>query len=415
MKSDIPSFVLSLDKTTRVQQLNDWLLYQKKIGNQKLIINVKPSRTYSNVCAPIAGVLEYYRDQGLNIRVNFPKHDYVRHTSFWNPVEIENCADADKFYPFDKVWTFSTSAGVNELVSALILELRKSDAIESGVIETVEWCLNEVMDNVLQHSERQKGYVMAQIHKQSQVFAFCVFDSGIGFYNSLKNTKHHPEKPIDAITLALQERITRDENIGQGNGLWGLSSIVTKTDGQMEVSSGGARYTLYGGKTQTSKEGGFVLSKDFGTAYLDIRLNYGSKIDIVDALTDSNGFRYEPIDMWLENLEDDNNRYIIKISEQAGGTGTRQSAEKLRNMVLNISNNEKKVVVLDFDGVNLISSSFADELVGKIISEKGFVYFTQAFKIEHLSTANANILNRSVGQRMAQVYSGTMLSEILEG
>lgn len=401
------SFILSLDRTTRVQQLNDWLLSQKKLGNTKLSINIKPSRTYSNVCAPIAGVLEYYRNQGLHIQVNFPKGDYVRHTKFWHPIAIEECTAADKFYPFDKVWTFSTSAGVNDLVSALILELRKSDTIESGVIQGVEWCLNEVMDNVLQHSERQKGYVMAQIHKQSKLFAFCVFDSGIGFYNSLKNTRHHPEKPIDAITLALQERITRDEKIGQGNGLWGLSSIVSKSYGRMEVSSGGARYVLRGGQTTTAKEGGFTLSKYLGTAYLDIRINYGNKIDIVDALTNSNGVKYEPIDLWLEDLEDDKDRYNIKILEQSGGTGTRQSAEKLRNMVLNISNIEKKVVVLDFSGVNLISSSFADELIGKIISEKGFVYFTQAFKIEHLSAENANILNRSVGQRMAQIYLDT--------
>lgn len=407
-----PSFVLSLDRTTRVQQLNDWILSQRRIGHAKLIINVKPSRTYSNVCAPIAGVIEYYREVGMQISVKYKKNDYVRHTRFWNPIPIEDCIASEKYYPFDKVWTFSTSNGVNDLVSSFVLELRKSDIIEDGVIDSVEWCLNEVMDNVLQHSGSDKGYVMAQIHKQSKIFAFCVFDSGIGFYNSLKDTQHHPEKAVDAITMALQERITRDEKIGQGNGLWGLSSIVTNSNGQMEISSGGAKYSLRNGCVETTKEGGFTLSHKNGTSYLDIRLNYGNSIDIVKALTNSTGSKYEPVDIWLENLEDDFDRYIVNVSELSSGTGTRQSAEKLRTLVLNISNNEKKVVVLDFSGINLISSSFADELVGKIIAEKGFLYFTKAFRIDHINESNANILNRSVGQRMAQMYVEELLAQI---
>lgn len=398
------NFVLTLDRTTRVQQLNDWITSQVKVGETKLTVSVKPSRTYSNVCAPIAGVIEHYRACGIQITVKYKKDDYVRHTRFWSPLAIEECGDAEKFYPLDKVWTFSTSKGVCDLVSAYVLELRKSDMIESGVIESVEWCLNEVMDNVLQHATTSKGYVMAQIHKQSKVFAFCVFDSGIGFYNSLKETKHHPEKAIDAITMALQERVTRDEKIGQGNGLWGLSSIIRNSNGMMEVSSGGAKYTLSNGYTTTMKEGGFVLSKNQGTSFLDVRLNYSAEIDIVDTLTDSNGNKYAPIDLWLEELEDNSERYVVNVAELSSGTGTRQSAEKLRNMVLNISNNNKKIVVLDFQGINLISSSFADELIGKIVAEKGFVFFTKAFRVEHLNNANISILNRSVGQRMAQVY-----------
>lgn len=403
-------FVISFDRFTRVQQLNDWILSQIRAGNTNLTVIVRPNRTYSNVCAPIAGLIEYYRTKGIKIQVNFRKGDYIRHTKVWNPLSIEGCIESEKYYPFDKVWTFSTSEGVNELVSAYILELRKSDAIEEGVISSVEWCLNEVMDNVLQHSGVAKGYVMAQIHRQSKVFAFCVFDAGIGFYNSLKNTKHHPERPIDAITLALQERVTRDEKIGQGNGLWGLTSIVSQSNGKMEVSSGGAKYALRDGHITTKKGQGFVLTKENGTAYLDVRLNYGKKINIVKALTDSTGYAYTPTDLWLEALEDDSERYVIKISEQASGTGTRQSAEKLRNMVLNISNHERKLVVLDFEGVNLISSSFADELIGKIVAEKGFLYFTQAFRIINVTPANISILNRSVGQRMAQIYFEEALS-----
>ena len=393
------NFILALDRNTRMQELNEFITTSKKRDINSITINVKPSRTYSNVCAPIAGLIEYYRELGISIQVKYPKGDYVRHTRFWAPIAIEECAEAEKFYPLDKVWTFQTSEGVSALVSAYILELRKTELIEEGVIESIEWCLNEVMDNVLQHAGTGKGYVMAQIHKQAKTFAFCVFDSGVGIYNSLKSTKHHPEKPIDAITLALQERITRDEKIGQGNGLWGLSSIISESNGQMEVSSGGAKYRVLNGNIITKKEGGFILSSEKGTAYLDIRLDYNKKINITKALGG-----YTPSDIWLENLMGDDESYILKVAEIASGTGTRQSAIKLRNIAMNISNIEKKVVVFDFEGINLISSSFADELIGKIIAEKGLMYFLSAYKMKNLTPMNISIMNRSIEQRMAQKY-----------
>ena len=416
----IPEYTLVLGDQNQIQLLNNWLFSEVRKGHRILKIYVNTNRSFSNVCAPVAAILDHYRAKGITIRVKFNRNkeggDYAWHTKFNRPLSIEDEKDSeksDKYYPFDKVWTFSTSVGVQELVSSFILKLRQEDIIKQGVIESVEWCLNEVMDNVLQHSNESKGYVMVQIFKQRKQFSFCVFDAGIGIYNSLKDTKHHPEKAIDAITMALQERVTRDEKIGQGNGLWGLTSIVKKTNGTMEISSCGAIYKWDHGIESTNKDAGFTINKHFGTSFIDVRLNYNKPIDISGILTDSQGRKYEPVDLWLESIEDDeNNRYVIKVREQANGTGTRRSAEQLRNMVLNISNIQKKVVVLDFKGINIISSSFADELVGKIIAEKGFVFFTKAFRIVNLSESNSLILNRSVQQRMAQIYYDDKLSEI---
>ena len=71
---------------------------------------------------------------------------------------------------------------------------------------------------------------------------------------------------------------------------------------------------------------------------------------------------------------------------------------------MNIVNNDKKRVNLDFEGINMISSSFADELIGKIIKEKGFVFFIQVFRLTNLTSFLIAIINRSVEQRMAQIY-----------
>lgn len=400
--------LLTCDRSASAKYLNDKILSGKKKGYLDFCIFIKDSTTYSNVCAPIAGILEFYRGLGCNFEIKYQNpRSYITHTNFENPQAAEVAIDkVDLQYPFDKVWTFSTSEGVCALVKAYILALRQADIISSGVIQSLEWCLNETLDNTLQHSGVERGYVMAQLHKSVKQLSVCIFDTGIGIYNSLKTSKHHPETPLDAITLALQEKVTRDENIGQGNGLWGFSELISHAKGRFEVSSAGAVYRNDNEMVKTTCSGYLNLGREWGTTLIDFQLNYSNEINVGKAL---NG--YQPLDLWLEDMEAANGDIIISVANQSSGTGTRKSAEKLRTMIMNIVLAEKKRVVLDFDGVNLLSSSFSDELIGKIISKYGFVFFINHFNIKNLTGFNASILNRSVQQRMAQMYYDSSIKD----
>ena len=59
----------------------------------------------------------------------------------------------------------------------------------------------------------------------------------------------------------------------------------------------------------------------------------------------------------------------------------------------------------------MLSSSFADELIGKLIAEMGFSSFVQHIKLSKLNAFNTAIINRSVGQRMAQIYMNEFINE----
>ncbi|MBQ9069484.1 MAG: STAS-like domain-containing protein, partial [Eggerthellaceae bacterium] len=280
------------------------------------------------------------------------------------------------------------------------LEERLTKAqVEAGVIQRIEWCLNEAMDNVLQHSDSGSGFFMSQLAGNGR-FSACIFDNGIGIYNSLRGT-HKVATPFDAITLALQERVTRDNAIGQGNGLWGLSELVLAGNGQYRITSGGATYFTEGDGSASQAEDGFWYpSEGLGTTLVDFQLDTSAPIDISETL---NG--HTPIALWLEEFESPTGEdYVIKIASESEGTGTRKAAEKVRHMALNILKEGKRRVVLDFDGVNLISSSYADELVGKLVAEVGFFAFGNLFALVNLSDFNQKILDRSVQQRMAQTY-----------
>ena len=403
-KTNRSNITIRLDRFGQAKYLNDCILHQINNGSEWITVNIVESFSGSNVCAPIAGIIDYHRKNGVKIHVNCPLNSYANHVRIYNPIVIEDYVSNSS--PFDKVFSVSSEEGVNKMVTMYSLALRQGDELENGVIQSLEWCMNESIDNVLQHSLSNKGFVMAQQNKQNKTFSFCVFDAGIGIFNSLHDSKHAPETPLAAILMSMKERITRNEKVGQGNGLWGLSQIIKETKGKLLISSGGARYEYVNGAENAVKNGDFNLGKEHGTTMIDFQLNYSSPIDVTRAL---DGF--DPLDLWLENRENEKGDIVLDVAKESNGTGTRKSAERMRNIVINCFKQNYDVVNLDFKNVTMLSSSFADELVGKLMAKFGISKFMEHIVLSNLNSFNSAIVNRSVGQRMAQIYMDEMINE----
>lgn len=370
-------------------------------GEKEFLI-VAPShiKTYSNVCVPLAALMDWYKEKGVMFQCYFPgSNNYVKHTCLSDPLQIEDMmTSAELRFPLDKVWKYHTAEGENELVTAFVNAIRECIEVEKGVMGSIEWCLNEVMDNVLQHSASGVGYVMGQVHKEKKRVSICVFDMGVGIYGSLKNSKYCPRTPLDGLTMALQEKVTRDEHVGQGNGMWGLKRIIDKNGGNLTIESNAASIRIRNGEVESGMRENYMAGDYSNATMVDFQMDINKPISIIEAL---NG--YEPMDFWLEEHEIDDCLYFL-IQKDSVGTGTRIAAQKLKNLIFNSLNEENKKVILDFEGINVVSSSFADELIGKIVAEKGFTYFVHHFEIRNLSPFNAGVVNRSVEQRMAQKY-----------
>ena len=56
--------------------------------------------------------------------------------------------------------------------------------------------------------------------------------------------------------------------------------------------------------------------------------------------------------------------------------------------------------------INIISSSFADELIGKLVTEFGFYGFNNIFKLKNMNANVQSIVQRSVAQRMMESFNG---------
>jgi hypothetical protein len=115
---------------------------------------------------------------------------------------------------------------------------------------------------------------------------------------------------------------------------------------------------------------------------------------------------YEPVNLKLESLEDNVGNIIVDLHSKESGVGTRKSGEKIRIELINIYNQSSKNITLNFANIKIISSSFADELIGKLVSEFGFYGFNNIFKLKNMNTNVQSIVQRSVAQRMMESFNG---------
>jgi anti-anti-sigma regulatory factor len=374
-----------------------------ELGYQDVVIDFSQcKKVYPNVAVPLAGIFEFYRTQ-RNIGLQFTgESDFLKRTYLLNPRIFKPQDNAD-YAALDTVWKYSNSYDMCRLVSSVIGDLESKIEFESNVLQGLEWCLNEVMDNVLQHSvlgdEKPLGYVMAQGHQGSEHVAICVCDYGQGIHRSLQSLPIPPHNSVDAITKAIGEGVTRDKKIGQGNGLWGLHNILKLNVGQLTITSGEGAW-FFDGQTPRTLANLLYLDNDHKGTIVDFQVNVKQKFSIAEAL---NG--YTPVNFRLEARENESgSELVFSLKNEASGTGTRQSGSLLRNRILNTAKDSPLRIVIDFNGVSVIASSFADELIGKLVVELGFVGFTQRIILRNMNEFIAPIVNRSVAQRMSDGF-----------
>lgn len=351
---------------------------------------------FPNVVVPFAGLTNFYKYKGIKFEYNKIPQELVA-TGVLSPKEY-----LSGFKVLGTVYRFKTAEETDKITKAFISDIRRTDCIDQDTLDAIQWSVYEVLDNAIRHSNVSNyGYVMGQMHPTSKKIAFTIFDSGQGIYNSFKGTQYKPLSPSDAITLALNEGVTRDKNEGQGNGLYGLHSIVKQGKGAITITSGGGYYRYSNGDVKTYNKIPTISSETPGTI-VDFQLDYSENRSLNQAMT-INGHAYLITYLDYENMEDDRGVINYSINNLAEGTGTRESASRVRTEILNIVNAEKRPICIDFTGNDIISSSFADELLVKLFLELGLVQFNNLIKLKGIDQTAQAIVHRSFIQRIAEV------------
>ena len=337
---------------------------------------------------PVFALIDYYRSLGRRIDVFFPEHS-----------TIESCfKNGSLERPFGSVWRFDNQDVLLELFDATQKAIMKLPNVGKGFKTAFGWCLSEVMDNVLQHSQEKSGlssvgYLMIQYVHDERLLKCCVFDLGIGLYESFLGTKYNPQTPADAVGLAVMPNVTSGN--GQGNGLYGLKEIVKQSDnGRLEIRSAGAKYLLENGEERV--EIAWRVPGFSGTTSVDFQIYFENEFSIDTVFPD----RAAGVDLWMENHEVADNVVRLSVLEIVKGTVSRDFGREMRNVVENIIENEHKRVIIDFAGVEMCSSAFVDELIGKLLEKYQFVKFMNLIDLVGVSGLNALLIDHSIRQRL---------------
>jgi anti-anti-sigma regulatory factor/anti-sigma regulatory factor (Ser/Thr protein kinase) len=267
---------------------------------------------------------------------------------------------------------------------------------ERSQLKALEWALNEITDNVLNHAESPiGGLVQIQSFPSRNRVTFYVADAGLGIPFTLRRAIPSIASDPDALDRAIREGVTRNSATNQGNGLFGTFKCCEESNGSLLILSNHA-VLKYDGKGLSVKADNVPFRGSFISATID----YSTERLLEKAFV-FRGKVHEPandyIDMHYSQVED---KILFEVEKEVEGFGSREFGRRARQKIDNILVDKKNAILFDFTGIPLISSSFADEVFGKLFSELGAMEFMRRCSFKSVDATVRRLIDKAISQRM---------------
>jgi hypothetical protein len=356
--------------------------------------------------APILGIIaycRYLRRVGIEFTTILPNSPYLRRlflNSNWAHSFSPSEYGESNFRTRTQVPVLAfTNAHEQKIVVDRVIDCILScvNGYSREHLKAIEWSVNEITDNVLMHSNSPDGGILQLTSKQkAKLIEFVVADSRDGIPKSLRSSRLPISSDVDALSRAIEQGVTRDEAIGQGNGLWGSYRIAVKSDGKFDIHSGYATlfYTANAGMHTRTEQVPYT-----GTV-VHCSINYGTRLILDDIL--GLGRKFDPTDRVELRYEVNSDDTIpFKLKNEAESLGSRLAGKKIRIKLQNLVSCSDCRIDVDFTDINLISSSFADEVFGKLFLQLGPIDFGQRITLSKIQSTVKLLVDRAISQRVA--------------
>ncbi len=94
---------------------------------------------------------------------------------------------------------------------------------------------------------------------------------------------------------------------------------------------------------------------------------------------------------------------MLRLRDESVGCGSRMAGRQVRTKCLNLLNAEPdRPVVLDWTGVPMVASNFADELVGRLFAELGALAFCARVRNIGMRPVVHGLIDKAIMQRANQ-------------
>jgi anti-sigma regulatory factor (Ser/Thr protein kinase) len=369
-----------------------------KAGYPEVILDFSnlTSLTHSVVPVMAAHLRRLVRDEKVEFEYIPPRHaplagrieklglaHYIEHRRFSKPRLNSSDPSVLQFLDQDE-----REVAVDKVLKSA---LRKTDLSRQN-IAALEWAVNEITDNVLSHSNSQVGGFLI-CHKLSHhnILEFTVADAGIGVARSLGIRNE-----CEAVERAIQEGVTRNQSTNQGNGLYGTYQIALASAGIFVLRSGHANlYVTKNGEMHIRDEG-IPYRGTFVVCQIDC-----DNPDLIEkALVIAGREHSPPFDYIERKHEQEGDILRVKAGDLCLTFGSRQSGIEARRYIKNLlGTSDSARLEIDFDDVFVISSSFADEVFGKLFVEMGPLRYMRRVALSNVAPAIEGLIDRAITLR----------------
>ena len=350
-----------------------------------------------SVMPPLASYLRrLLRDDAIDFQMIEPRDRFVRskivdwglahyieHRRFpkppansSNPALIQFLEHKDREIAVDKV-----------LNSAL-----RTGKLERQHIAALEWAVNEITDNVITHSmSKVGGFLISHRISRSNIIEFTVADSGIGVSKSLSI-----KDECEAVEMAIQEGVTRNKKTNQGNGLFGTYRLALASSGIFVLKS------LHG-NLFVEKDGAMHVRNEivpYNGTFIVCQIDC-DRPDLIEKAFVFNGKNHVPGFDYIDKVHGDSEKKLtVNAREICKTFGSRHSGIEARQYVNNlILSLEGGSIEIDFSDISVISSSFADELFGKLFLELGPMRFMKLLGVSNAHPTIEGLIDRAIRLR----------------
>jgi hypothetical protein len=377
---------------TLIKALDESGLRQESAGQVALHL---PDGCFVSPCAmAVLGAWGLYL-RGIGGRLSITGNDdtrrYLARMDVFQTLDIpytenfERQNEAGRFVPMKLIQGDSCKPAVDAVCDLVLHQFDNA----RDFLPALEWAVMEITDNILIHAQSgTPGVLCAQYFPERQRLDVGICDMGRGLKASLSESftvRSHG----DAVSKALKRGVTRDKNIGAGNGLAGSLEIAKVNQGTFQIWTGDVTYKLQDGRERGFESHAFA----FGTGLL-LSLKTDRPVDLRETFIERS---WTYIDAEAERVADSGG---LRILDECVHTGSRPPATSLRRKILSLLPEMNSPLVLDFDGVKSASSSFLDELLGRLAFEIGLDTFKAEVRLVNASDRLRGIANVVVKQRL---------------
>jgi hypothetical protein len=268
---------------------------------------------------------------------------------------------------------------------------------ERTQLKALEWSLNEITDNVLNHAESPTGGMLQiQSFPTKNSVTFFVADTGLGVAATLRNAIPSLTSDTEALNEAIREGVTRNKKTNQGNGLFGTFKCCEVSGGSLQIISNHANLTW-------RKNDGLLIKQDivpYRGSFISATIDY-STAGLLEKAFVFKGRVHEPANDFIEShYEADGEQIRFVLAAEVEGFGSREYGRRAKIKIDNILVDKSSRILFDFSGVPLVSSSFADEAFGKLFLELGALDFARRCAFKSVDSTVKRLIDRAIALRL---------------